>query len=155
MIDDVDQRLKAWVAEVVGEQPVTLAAPERATVEKGVNLYLLELGAAPPARSVRRVPLQFTVCYLITVGAETPELAHQLLGELVFSALEMPEFEVELAPVPLELWTALGVPPRPSFRVRVPVRRERAEPEVPRVRFPLIAQLVPKETVIRLPLKED
>lgn len=155
MIDDVDQRLKAWVAEVVGEQPVTLAAPERATVDKGVNLFLLELGAAPPARSVRRVPLQFSVCYLITVGAETPERAHQLLGELVFSALEMPGLDVDLTPVPLELWTSLGVPPRPSFRVRLPVRRERAEPNVQRVRFPLIAQLVPHEAVIRLPQKEE
>jgi hypothetical protein len=148
MIDDVDQRLKAWVADVVGELPVSLAAPERATVEQGVSLYLLELGAAPPARSVRRVPLQFSVCYLVTVGAETPERAHQLLGELVFAALEVPDLEVELSPVPLELWTALGVAPRPAFRVRVPVRRERAEPNVRRVRFPLIAQMVPNEALL-------
>ncbi|WP_224372409.1 DUF4255 domain-containing protein [Hyalangium versicolor] len=143
MIDEIDQRLKAWVGEVLGDAPVSFAVPERTTLTEGVSLYLLELGAAPPARSVRRVPLQFSVCYLITVGGESPERAHQLLGELVFSALETPDFEVDLSPIPLELWTALAVPPRPAFRVRMPVRRERAEPNVRRVRFPLVTQTVP------------
>ncbi|MDY7227267.1 carboxypeptidase-like regulatory domain-containing protein [Hyalangium rubrum] len=138
MIDQVDQRLKAWVGRVVGDMPVSLATPDRSSLEEGVSLYLLELGALPPARTGRRVPLQFSVCYLITVGAQTPERAHHLLGELVFSALEIADFEVELSPVPLELWATLGVPPRPAFRVRVPVRRERAEPNVQRVRFPLV-----------------
>ncbi|MBN1206807.1 MAG: carboxypeptidase regulatory-like domain-containing protein [Myxococcaceae bacterium] len=148
MIHEVDQRLKAWVGELVGDTPVSLAVPDRSTLENGVSLYLLELGAAPPARSVRRVPLQFSVCYLITVGAETPERAHQLLGELVFAALETPDFEVELAPVPLELWAALGVSPRPGFRLRLPVRRERAEPRFQRVRFPLITQTLPNEALL-------
>jgi hypothetical protein len=148
MIDEVDQRLKAWVGHVVGDTPVSLAVPERGSLEQGVSLYLLELGAAPPARSGRRVPLQFSVCYLITVGAQTPERAHHLLGELVFSALEVPDFEVELAPVPLELWAALGVPPRPAFRLRLPVRRERAEPSIPRVRFPLAVQASPSEALL-------
>ena len=147
MIDEVDQRLKAWVGHVLGETPVSLAVPERGSAERGVSLYLLELGAAPPARSGRRVPLQFSVCYLITVDAETPEQAHHLLGELLFAALEAPDFEVELAPVPLELWSALGMPPQPAFRLRLPVRRERAEPSTPRVRFPLAIQASPTEAL--------
>jgi hypothetical protein len=148
MIDEVDQRLKAWVGHVVGDTPVSLAVPDRSSLEAGVGLYLLELGAAPPARSSgRRVRLQFSVCYLITVGAETPERAHHLLGELVFSALEVPDFEVELAPVPLELWAALGVAPRPAFRMRLPVRRERAEAPVQHVRFPLIVHASPSEAL--------
>ncbi|WP_224248375.1 carboxypeptidase regulatory-like domain-containing protein [Hyalangium gracile] len=148
MIDEVDQRLKAWVGEVVGDASVSFAVPERGTLTDGVNLYLLELGAAPPARSVRRVPLQFSVCYLITVGAESPQRAHQLLGELVFSALETPDFEVDLSPIPLELWTALALPPRPAFRVRLSVRREREEPHIRRVRFPLVTQTVPNEALL-------
>jgi hypothetical protein len=147
MINEVDQRLKAWVGHVTGDTPVSLAVPDRGSLEQGVSLYLLELGAAPAARTGRRVPLQFSVCYLITVGAETPERAHELLGELVFAALEAPDFEVELAPVPLELWATLGVAPRPAFRLRLPVRRERAEPQVPRVRFPLVVQTSPSEAL--------
>lgn len=148
MIDEVDQRLKGWVGEVVGDIPIFLAAPERESRGHGVRLYLLELGAAPPARSVRRVPLQFSVCYLVTVDAETPERAHQLLGELVFAALEAPGFEVDLSAPPLELWTALGVSPQPAFRLRLPVRRERAEPNVRRVSFPLVTQSVKNEVLV-------
>ncbi len=148
MIDEVDQRLKAWVGEVAGDMPVSFAAPDRSLREHGVSLYLLELGAAPPARSVRRAPLQFSVCYLITVSAETPESAHQLLGELVFAALEAPDFEVDLTSIPLELWTALEAPPQPAFRLRLPVRRARPEPHLRRVRFPLVTHTVPNEVLL-------
>jgi hypothetical protein len=148
MIDEIDQRLKAWVGEVSGEVPVSLKVPERSTREPGVSLYLLELCSAPPARSVRRAPLQFSVSYLITVTAETPERAHQTLGELVFSALETPDFEVDLGAIPLELWTALGMPPQPAFRVRLQVRRERAEPNVRRVSFPLVSHMIPNEALL-------
>jgi hypothetical protein len=148
MIDEVDQRLKTWVGEVAGDAPVSFAAPDRNSVGQGVSLYLLELGSAPPTRSVRRVPLQFSVCYLITVGGETPERAHQLLSELIFSALETPDFDVDLNPLPLALWSALAIPPQPAFRVRLPVRRERPEPHVRRVHFPLITQTVPNEVLL-------
>jgi hypothetical protein len=148
MIEEVDQRLKAWAGEVSDELPVSFLAPERSARQQGVSLYLLELSSAPPARSMRRVPLQFSVCYLVTVSAESPERAHHLLGELVFSALETPEFEVDLSAIPLELWTALGVPPQPAFRLRLPVRRERPEPNVRRVSFPLVTQMIPKEALL-------
>nr|WP_274622146.1 hypothetical protein [Myxococcus fulvus] len=163
MIDEVDQRLKAWVSRVAGEAPVYLGVPDREAIERGVCLYLLELGPAPPARGGRRGPLQFSVCYLVTAGAEAPEQAHRLLGELVFSAMEEAEFEVDLTPVPATLWAGLRVPPRPGFRVRLPVRRERPASVVHRVRFPVVTQLGPAEAPAaepqplptRLPLKED
>jgi hypothetical protein len=148
MIDEIDQRLKAWVGGVSGEVPVSFSVPDRSSQKPGVSLYLLELSSAPPARSVRRVPLQFSVCYLVTVTAETPERAHHTLGELVFSALETPDFEVDLGAIPLELWTALGVPPQPAFRLRLPVRRERAEANVRRVSFPLVTRMIPNEALL-------
>ncbi len=148
MISEVDQRLKAWAGEVAGNAPVSFAAPDRESVTRGVSLYLLELGSAPPVRSMRRVPLQFSVCYLVIAGADTPERAHQLIGELLFSALETPEFEVDLSPVPVALWSALGLAPQPAFRVRLPVRRERPEPQLHRVRFPLVTQAVPNEALL-------
>jgi hypothetical protein len=156
MIDEVDQRLKAWVSEVAGDLPVSFAAPDRSQPKPGINLYLLDLGAAPPARSVRRVPLQFTVCYLITVTADTPERAHHALGELVFSALETPEFEVDLGAIPVELWMALGLPPQPAFRLRLPVRRELkvcAKAEVLHVGAEALTSEA-GQLVIRMPLKE-
>ena len=149
MIDEVDQRLKAWVGRVLGEVPVSLHAPDRESVDRGVGLYLLELGAAPPPRTERRPPLQLSVCYLVTVGGEgQPERAHHQLGELVFAALVETDFEVDLTPVPLAVWSGLGVPPRPSFRVRVPVRRERPMPVVPRVHVPLVIHASPVQDAL-------
>lgn len=142
MIDTVDQRLKAWVGRVLGEVPVSLHAPDRDSVERGVGLYLLELGASPPPRTERRPPLQLSVCYLVTAGGEgQPERAHHLLGELAFAAMDETDFEVDLTPVPLGVWAGLGVQPRPSFRLRLPVRRERPVPVVPRVQVPLVAHV--------------
>ncbi|HEY0093154.1 MAG TPA: carboxypeptidase-like regulatory domain-containing protein [Archangium sp.] len=143
MIDEVDQRLKTWVGRVLGDTPVSLAVPERESVERLVGLYLLELAPAPPPRTSRRPPLRLSLCYLVTAGGDSPERAHHLLGELVFAAMEEPGFEVDLSPVPVTLWTALGVPPRPAFRLRVPLERERPLPAIPRVRVPLITRTVP------------
>lgn len=146
MIDEVDQRLKSWVGRVLGDAPVSLAVPQRESVERGVGLYLLELAPAPPTRPAhasRRPPLRVSLCYLVTAGGESPERAHHLLGELVFAALEEPDFEVDLSPPPVPLWAALGMAPRPAFRLRVPLERERPVPAVPRVKEPLITRAVP------------
>jgi hypothetical protein len=148
MIDEVDQRLKTWVGRVLGDAPVSLDVPDRESVDRGVGLYLLELGPAPPPRTGRRPPLRVSLCYLVTTGGDSPERAHHLLGELVFAAMEEPEFEVDLAPVPVALWTALGVAPRPSFRLRVPLERERPVPAVPRVKMPLVVRAMPSMALV-------
>ncbi|MCP3104372.1 carboxypeptidase-like regulatory domain-containing protein [Myxococcus sp. K15C18031901] len=148
MIDEVDQRLKAWVGRIAGGTPVFLGVPDRDSLERGVCLYLLELGPAPQARAGRRTPLQISVCYLVTAGAASPEAAHRLLGELVFAAMEEPDFEVDLTPVATSVWTGLRVAPRPAFRVRVPVRRERPGPVLQPVRLPVVAQAGPAEALL-------
>lgn len=140
MIDEVDQRLRTWVGRVLGGVSVSLDAPDRTSVDAGVGLYLLELGAAPPPRTERRPPLRLTVCYLVTAGADSPERAHRMLGELVFAAMDEADFEVDLTPVPLAVWAGLGVAPRPGFRLRVPVQRERPLPVPQRVRMPLVVR---------------
>ncbi|NBD14234.1 carboxypeptidase-like regulatory domain-containing protein [Corallococcus silvisoli] len=124
MIDEVDLRMKAWVGRIATETPVYLGVPDRESLDRGVCLYLLELGPAPPTRAGKRGALGFTVCYLVTVGAETPERAHRLLGDLVFAAMSDKELEVDLSPVPAALWAGLRSVPRPSFRLRVQVRKE-------------------------------
>ncbi len=148
MIDEVDQRLRSWVGRVIGDAPVSLTVPERESVDRGVGLYLLELSPAPPPRTARRPPLRVSLCYLVTTGGDSPERAHHVLGELVFAAMEEPGFEVDLAPVPVALWSALGVPPRPAFRLRVPLERERPMPAVPRVKEPLVIRTVPAEVLL-------
>jgi hypothetical protein len=138
MIDQVDQRLKDWVSGVLGATEVSLAAPSQAESGQGVGLYLMELVQTPAPRSVRRPPLQISLRYLVTAWAEEYEKAHRMLGVLMFAAMENSEFEVEQDPVPVSLWVALSVRPRPSFVLRLPLRRERPEPHVPLVRLPLV-----------------
>jgi hypothetical protein len=130
MIDEVDQRMKAWVGRIATEAPVYLGVPDRESLDRGVCLYLLELGPAPLSRTGKRNAMQFSVCYLVTVGAETPERAHRLLGDLVFAAMGDKELEVDLSPVPHALWVGLRSVPRPAFRVRVQVRKEHPLTEV-------------------------
>ncbi|RKG61288.1 carboxypeptidase regulatory-like domain-containing protein [Corallococcus sp. CA054B] len=130
MIDEVDLRMRAWVGRIATDAPVHLGVPDREALDRGVCLYLLELGPAPLTRAGKRGALQFTVCYLVTVGAETPERAHRLLGDLVFAAMSDKELEVDLSPVPAALWAGLRSVPRPAFRLRVQVRKERPLAEV-------------------------
>ncbi|MGO9270173.1 MAG: carboxypeptidase regulatory-like domain-containing protein [Terriglobia bacterium] len=147
MIDEVDRRLKDWVKSILEGVEVHLTAPGNAmepgaTEERGIGLYLMEVAVMPPASTSKLPPLQVALRFLVTSWSEDPEDAHRLLGELVFAAMENPEFEVELAPVPMAVWGALGVPPRPSFVLRVLLKRARHMPKAkPVTAFPVVKTL--------------
>ena len=143
MIDEIDQRLKEWMESVTDGITVSLAPRANAQSGSGVSVYLLQLAEKPPARTVDRAPLQLALHYLVTTWADEPEEAHRLLGELVFAAMETPEFEVDLETLSPETWIALNVEPRPSFVLRVPLRKERPQPSAKRVRTPLVVQVEP------------
>jgi len=143
MIDQVDGRLEDWIGTVLEGTNVSLAAPSGTETGRGIGLYLMELMHTPPPRGARRPPLQISLRYLVTTWAEKSEEAHRMLGELVFAAMEHPEFEVERHPVPVTLWTALGVAPRPSFVLRLPLRLERPERIAPLVRVAPVVRKSP------------
>ena len=143
MAEDFDRRLKDWVGTVIEGGDVSLAPPENQRTGRGVGLYLLELVQSPPPSSNKRPPLQLALRYLITAWSGTPEDAHQMLVALMFAAMENKEFQVELEPLPVAVWTAFGVPPRPSFILRVPVRQERPQPQTKLVREPLRVESSP------------
>jgi len=138
MVDPFDERVKNWVAGVVEGASVSLSAPN-GTVKpgKGVGLYLLEIAHAPLPSSLKTPPLQVFLKYLVTTWAAKPEDAHQMLVDLIFAAMQEPEFQVELESMALTVWTAFNAPPRPSFILRVPLRQERPEPATRLVRHPL------------------
>lgn len=139
MIDEVDGQLRDWIAAAVGEGEVSLGPP-RDPPPSRVGLYLLEVKHVPVARGSRRPPLQVFLRYLVTTWSEDPLEAHRVLGQLLFAALEHDEFEVEMDPIPTATWSAFGVAPRPSFVLRVPMRRERPQPPVKHVRKIVLAQ---------------
>lgn len=66
-----------------------------------------------------------------------------MLEELLFAAMENPDFEIDAQPVPLEFWRAFAVPPRPSFTLRVPLRIDREEPRAKRVQMPIVVDTAP------------
>src|SRR6266850_5283921 len=132
-----------WVGTVVEGGYVSLGPPDNQRAGRGVGLYLLELVQSPPPSSNKRPPLQLALRYLITAWSGTPEDAHQMLVALMFAAMENKEFQVELEPLPVTVWTAFGVPPRPSFILRVPLRQERPQPQTKLVREPLRVESSP------------
>jgi hypothetical protein len=142
MIDEVDRRLKDWVKSILEGVEVHFTAPNNAAEQRGIGLYLMEVVVMPPASTTKLPPLQVALRFLVTSWSEDPEEAHRLLGELVFAAMENPELEVELAPVSVAVWRALGVAPRPSFVIRVPLQRVRHMPKAkPVTAFPIVTTL--------------
>lgn len=144
MIDEVDRRVRDWMLTVLDGTQVILSKPGVSeNHETGVSLYLLEIVESPPPRTNSRTPLQFALLYLVTTWSQDVEQAHRWLGELLFAAMEHPEFEVNLDPPPPELWAGFGVAPCPSFRLKVPCRRARRQARGKPVMQPLVIQQSP------------
>jgi hypothetical protein len=143
MIEQTDQRLREWAESIQDGVTVSFASPKVDQTGQGISLYLIGLDFAPPPRGVARVPLQFTLVYLVTVWGYEPEEAHRLLGELIFAAMDSTDFELDLKSPPTEVWMALGLPPQPSFFLRAITRRERPEPEIKYVRKPMVLRTTP------------
>lgn len=143
MIAETDDSLESWIKATVGAVEVWLGEPRREAERAGVGLYLMELVPARPAQGGRRPPLQFCARYLVTTWAADAHTAHRILADLLFAAMDSPNLEVDLEPLSGTAWAAFGVPPRPSFLLRVPVRRARPERPVKRVRVPPVVETVP------------
>ncbi|MPZ48124.1 MAG: DUF4255 domain-containing protein [Dehalococcoidia bacterium] len=149
-IEDADQRLADWVGSVLTDVAVSFDPPQAEAEGRGVSLYLYEVRPEAPLRS-RTPPLQASLRYLVTAWAPTQPEAHTLLGELIFAALDHHEMELEAESFPAEAWATFGVAVRPSFVLRVPLRRERQEQPSKLVRQRLVVQtaaLVPLRGVV-------
>jgi hypothetical protein len=140
MIDDVDRQLKDWAMTVVGDVEVSLHPPGKPIQGRTVGLYLMDLSRVQTPRGQDPPPHQVLLRYLVTTSSENCEEAHHMLDELMFAALANTSFEVESEPIPVSLWSALDVVPRPAFIVRVPLRRERPKRIVPMVRQPVVVE---------------
>jgi hypothetical protein len=138
MIEEIDQLLSKWITSVCSEDiEVSLRPPGDAGGKRMVGLYLKDILPSVPHHGARRPPLQVLLRYLITSWDESPQKAHQLLGELLFAAMEHPGYEVELAPIPAETWNAFGIIPMPAFMLRLPLRLERPEKLEQLIRSPI------------------
>lgn len=143
VIDQADRELREWVNSIVTGIEVVLGPPNLLAGKHGVCLYLLALADPLPAWMNRQPTARFTLRYLVTTWAEDEEEAHHLLGKLVFAVTEKREYELDLAEVPITLWTAFGIAPRPAFTLCVPLSLERPEKSIKLVQGPLVIQGAP------------
>src|SRR4029450_2400339 len=131
VLSDADGRLRAWLAEAAGDTPVVPGPPaddggtrratgaERAAGGSGLTTYLLAIEPAPklagdPHPPVPVVPrLRSPVAPPGPSDAEALELIDRLLAASVDTPLPA-DLEVDFAGVPIDVWQALGVRPRPA-----------------------------------------
>jgi len=140
MIDQIDERLKTWVASIVGDVPVAFTPPREAQADPVVHLYLMKIVPVLANPDPNRLPRQVKLCYLIVVRAADPAAAHKLLGELIFAALDSTEFEIDYEALPPETWLALGAELQPAFVIQVPFNRERPASTTQVVRVPMVTR---------------
>jgi hypothetical protein len=147
VIDQVDRELQEWVKSFITEADVILGPPHLLDGKHGVSLYLLTLATPPPAWMNRKPAAHATLRYLVTTWAADDQQAHYLLGKLVQAAMEKREYELDLAELPMTMWTAFGIAPRPAFTLCAPLYGERSE-EAPRlVRGPLVLRGSPVKSL--------
>jgi hypothetical protein len=129
MIEQVDERVKAWAVGVAGQVDVSMAPPAPGRQGTGVGLYLLGLQDRPPLRGQEGpLPLQIGLRYLVTTWSDTPERAHHLLGQLALAAMVDSEVEIEMEGLPVAAWAAFQLPPEPAFVLVAVLRQERPAP---------------------------
>ncbi len=108
--------------------------------------------AVLPEQAVRtgtvRQPLRLWVRYLLTAPGATggDDLARLLDPVLTAAATDGP-VHVAFEPVPVELWSALGLRPRAALLVDVPAQVDRETPRVPLVRAGLALEGKPLEAL--------
>ena len=142
------QRLQAWIQAVLGDVPVSLEAPGRIGDDsRRIGLYLLDLGPLGQTRNVKATPLQFSLRYLVTAWGPAPADVQSDLCELAFAALDSVEVDVDFEPLPAASWAAFGTAPRPSFTLRMPLRKERVLALAPPVRQPPVVHAATVRTL--------
>jgi hypothetical protein len=143
MIDQADERMIEWARKVVPDVPVAIAPPPAPDSGAGVRIHLLSIHPVPAVRGAKLPPLELALRYLFTTCAEDEGDAHRWLGALAFRAMDAEDWQVEREPLPIDAWRAFGIAPRPAFVIRVPLRLERPEKEVPLVRKPPVVRSSP------------
>ncbi len=136
-ISAVNQNLSSWVDSTLPNTELTFQPPGDRDSSKGVSLYLMEFLPAVTTSAVKKTAHQFQLRYLISSWSTEPEQAQQILSSLIFSAMDNPDFQIDLEPVSCQLWRAFGVTPRPSFLLQLPLILKRKEHRAPLIRYPL------------------
>ena len=152
---EADEQLLAWAQEFLPDTELLLTSPTGKASQAAVYFYLWDLAAAPPLRGPDPAPLQLMARYLVCTWGTDPTQAHTLLNALIFHAMRHPLFEVDLEPIPLELWSGFQMMPQPAFVLCIPVVVVDPVPPVPIVLEPPTLTGVPLVALRGLVLGPD
>jgi hypothetical protein len=143
VLDQADDAVTAWASGVLPDATVALGPPVDPAGEPGVRLHLLDLADLPAARGLGPAAAQVSARYLVTTAASDAKTGHQMLGALLFAAMDEPGLEVAFDAPPAGVWGPSGTPPRASFVLVTRVRVERDDRPAPLVRSPLTVRDAP------------
>ena len=142
MSKHVNSLLGDWVRSLLSDVEVTHYPPEDSAARPAVNLYLMECAFAASSNTRKHSPLQVNLRYLVTTWADDIGEGQDMLFQLIFPAMENPDYRVDLNSIRPETWIALGLRPRPAFILEVPLNQMRPEPTVKRVEQMVLDQVL-------------
>lgn len=146
MLSEADDRLRDWLGDLAGDVPVVAGLPQDAAPggDGGPAVAAYLLGVEPAHRLAgeahRPAPVVVHLSYLVTARAGDERAALELLDRVLAAALDAglpPDIDLDLSPLPVDAWQALGARPRPAVTVRVLARHAPPRPDVGLVREPL------------------
>ncbi|MDR4513894.1 hypothetical protein [Nitrosomonas sp.] len=122
MIDEIDSRLKEWIATVIdGKLAITFEHPGAERSQPTVSVYLYDMGYSTPNSTTREIPLQISLSYLLTVQSDNQVESHKYLGKILYAAKSQSDMEVGFPALPGQFWQAIGTVPLPHFSLHVPM----------------------------------
>jgi hypothetical protein len=124
-----------------GGASVVAGPPPKDTAPAAVAVTLVDVTLDPAARFADRHDHLMRASYVLSVtGADGGDT--DLLAGVVRAVLSEPRAQIDPTPVPLQMWIAHGVAPRPAIAVHVPVTVAIDIERAPRVTEPLVLQPV-------------
>lgn len=117
MFQDRSEALVRWAGNALDGIQTRLGPPVTGRPGRGVSFQLLTVTPQPVPDAERHRRLCASLRYIATAWAPDDAVAHNLLGRLVFAAMQQKEFELEREPPSMVLWRSLGVPPQPGVLV--------------------------------------
>lgn len=137
MIDEIDHRLKEWIAAVIDSKyDVTFEHPGVKDNKPTVSVYLYQMENSVPRSVTREIPLEITLSYLLTVQSESQLDSHKNLASLLFAAKSRSDLEVGFPSLTADFWQAFGIAPLPHFTLRLPLVMARNIEQVPTIKAP-------------------
>lgn len=135
MIDEIDRRLKEWIAKVIdGKLAITFEHPRAELSQTTVSVYLYDMKYSTPNSTTREIPLQIALSYLLTVQSDDQIESHKYLGKILYAAKSRPDMEVGFPALPAQFWQAIGIAPLPHFSLQVPLMIMREAEHVPTIK---------------------